>query len=167
MVAKNIDLMNNFIQLKSDLNNVKLNLAERTAEMEKSRIVKTAQIYRELPVVEPQVAPDFDKKLESAVVLIGARHSFDCSIIGSQPFEIQWSKNGINLDNDPNWSMLFNEKTGMCSLVLHRATSDDNALFSCKVTNELGLAETSAYLKVKGKSPLNLLNDQNNLLIND
>ncbi len=148
VVSKNIDLLNNFIQLKSDINVLRTNLGEKSVEKERKLM---SQIYREQPPTEPQQAPDFEKKLESAIVLTGSRHLFECLAIGSQPFQINWSKNGVELVNSSNLTMSFNEKTGICQLILHEANLNDNALFSCKVSNDLGLAETSAYLKVKGK----------------
>ena len=147
VVIKTIDLKDKFVKLKTDINEVKTQLNVETQTIEPPK--RISQIYRELPAIEPLIPPDFVKKLESAIVLLGSRHYFECIVSGSQPMEIQWTKNEAILRNGPNYKISFNEKTGVCLLVINETNLHDNALFACRVTNELGLAETSAYVKVK------------------
>ncbi len=129
--------------MKKDVETAKINLNEK---------VKVSQIYHEAPAVEPDLAPDIKKKLESCIVLDGSKYTFECIVIGTLPFEIKWFKNGTQLDQkDEKYSFNFDDKTGSISLVIKKVTTNENALFSCRVINELGMAETSAYLKVKGK----------------
>lgn len=156
VVTKNVDLINNCIQLKEDVEKIKVNF---TVEQEKSK-VKSSQIYHESPAIEPDVAPDFKRKLESAIVLSGSKHSFECVAEGSLPLEILWFKNGVELETTDLYLTSFDEKSGQITLFIKNATANDNALFSCRITNELGMAETSAFLKVKdlvkpqGSAPL-------------
>jgi hypothetical protein len=112
---------------------------------------KASQIYHEAPAVEPDIAPDMIKRLESSIVLDGSKCILECIAVGNRPFEIKWFKNGIEInDKNQNYVFNFNDKTGSIALVINKITKNDNALFSCRVINKLGMAETSAYLKVKG-----------------
>lgn len=148
--------------MKADVEGVKGRMAEKSQQQQQQQqeTKRTSQIYRELPPVEPKVAPDFERKLESAVVLQGTRHCFECVVRGSQPLGIEWLKNGMVLSNSARTSISYVEQTGACLLTIHEADVGDNALFACRVSGELGLAETSAYLKVKeqvkprGSAPL-------------
>jgi hypothetical protein len=137
--AKNIELQNNFIDLKKNLN--------EQIENEKAKI----KIYDEAPAVEFDIAPNIEKTLESSIVLEGSRYIFECKAVGTRPFNIKWFKNGVELNDNENYSFNYDDKTGCIVLIINRVTKSENALFSCRVTNELGMAETSAYLKVKGK----------------
>lgn len=141
-------MLNNLIELKNSLETLRVSMLE--SEKAAATKIKTCQLYLDSEAVEKDTAPDFERKLESAIIFAGSRHTFECILIGTQPFEIKWFKNGISVDNFENISSNFNETTCLASLTIENATLNDNALFSCKVVNDLGLAETSAFLKVKG-----------------
>jgi hypothetical protein len=120
-------------------------------ENEKLKQIKTSQLYHDSEALEIDTAPDFKKKLESAIVLASSKHTFECTVTGTQPFEIKWFKNGIEIDTlAANISSSFNETLGLLQLIIHNTQLSDNALFSCRVVNDLGMAETNAFLKVKG-----------------
>ena len=157
MVTKNIDLCNNFIQLKTDFEEAKKELNEKETEKVK---LKTSQIYLESPIVEQELPPDFTKRLESAIAFLGSKHSFECIFSGTPPLTVKWFKNGVEIEPSSNLMITYDEKNGICVLTLNDVSHNDNALFACRVNNELGMAETSAYLKVKeiskpkGSAPL-------------
>ncbi len=152
ITTRNIDLLNNFIELKDHSETSRVTLNEKLIENEiKSKQQRTSQIYHDSPMVEPELPPDFVKRLESAIVLTSSSHTFECIVTGTRPFEIKWFKNGIELQESKNFSINFNEDSGSISLVIQNANHNDNALFTCRINNQLGQAETSAFLKVKGK----------------
>lgn len=63
---------------------------------------------------------------------------------------IKWFKNGCEIDvKSPNYSASFDESTGKSSLEIRKCDLNETALFSCRVSNALGMAESSAFLKVK------------------
>jgi titin len=72
-------------------------------------------------------------------------------VSGSSPLEISWIKDGFGLieETTPNFSMNFDKNTGLCSLHIIKCGFNDSGLYSCKAKNAAGMAETSAYLKVK------------------
>ena len=161
MVTKNIDLCNNFFQLKDNFDKVKIELSEKAIEVEKVKL-KTSQIYFQPPAVEPDYAPDFKKRLDSAIAFVGSKHSFECTLTGTPPITITWFKNNAEIVPSPvnNVTITYDEPNGVCVLTINVVSQSDNGLFACRASNELGMAETSAYLKVrepakpKGSAPL-------------
>ena len=160
IVAKNVDILNNLIQLKTETERLKSTIAKPPPPVQKS-----SQVYHELPLEEPERPPDFRKRLESAIVFTGSKHCFECAVEGTRPFTIQWFQNGMEIDQkglelNKNLELSVDEINGLTSLTLKNAAVNDSSLFSCRVSNELGTAETSAYLKVKdyfkpkGSAPL-------------
>lgn len=141
VVTKNIDLMNNLVQLKEDVENIKDKSVQK---------IKTSQIYHESSVLDDQIAPNFIKKLESAVVIKGSEYLFECVAEGTLPFEVNWLKNGVEIENGKDFILTSNDYN--LSLLIKKAQMEDNALFSCRIVNDLGMAETSAFLKVKEPS---------------
>ncbi len=140
--------------MKKNVEAIKTSLIEKFEQQKKESEkvkIKTSQIYLESPALEPEIPPDIKKRLESVIVLDGSKHVFECLAIGTKPFEIKWFKNGVELGHeDSNYSFGYDDRTGSISLTINQVDSNENALFSCRVTNDLGMAETSAYLKVKG-----------------
>jgi hypothetical protein len=156
IVTKNFELLNNLIEIKAETETLKANIVEKTAK----NGTKMSQLYHELLVEEPEAPPDFKKRLESAIVFTGSKHTFECVVDGTRPFTVTWLQDGQELSSDNNRTICFDEASGTTSLTLLNANQNDNSLFSCRVVNELGTAETSAYLKVKdyfkpkGSAPL-------------
>ena len=144
-------MLNNFIELKDHTEASRVTLNEKLIENEIKSKQRTSQIYHDSPMIEPELPPDFVKRLESAIVLTSSSHTFECIVAGTRPFDIKWYKNGIELQEGKKFSINFNEDSGFISSVIQNANQSDNALFTCRINNELGQAETSAFLKVKGK----------------
>lgn len=146
-MTKHVELRKKLVQLKEEFQEVKFTLVNDSNEKLK---LKTSQIYHDSEAVEKESPPDFKKKLESAIVLAGSKHSFECIVVGTEPLEVKWFKNGVEIHNSDTILTSYNKSTGAISITILNANINDNALYSCKVSNELGVAETSAYLKVKG-----------------
>lgn len=132
-------MLNSFIELKDK---------QQSAEIEPKTKKRTSQIYHESALADSE-SPDFSKKLESTVVLNGFKHSFECIVNEAPEMTIKWYKNGIELQNTEQTLISYDNKTGLCTLLIPEANLNDNALYSCKASNYFGMAETSAYLKVK------------------
>jgi hypothetical protein len=75
-------------------------------------------------------------------------------VSGSSPLEITWTKDGFGLieETTPNFKTHFNKQTGLCSLSVIKCDMNESGLYSCKAKNAAGMAETSAYLKIKEES---------------
>ena len=143
-------MLNSFIELKEK---------QKAAEIEPKAKKRTSQIYHESALADTE-SPDFVKKLESTVVLNGSKHSFECIVNEAPDMTIRWYKNGVELLSSDQSLTNYDKKSGVCTLSMPEVNLNDNALYSCKVSNYFGMAETSAYLKVKeavkskGSAPL-------------
>lgn len=74
VVTKNIELSNSFIQLKSDMQNIKDQITKKLEESKKEIVQSKTSIYHITPMNEELIAPDFTKhRLESAIVKEGNR----------------------------------------------------------------------------------------------
>lgn len=62
--------------------------------------------------------------------------------------EITWSKEGLSIENNPDYQTLFDN--GVCKLRIDEVFAEDSARFVCRATNAAGTAETSAVLSVIG-----------------
>ena len=122
---------------------------QQSVENEPKTKKRTSQIYHESALADYE-SPDFVKKLESTIVLNGLKHSFECIVNEAPDMTIQWYKNGVELHNTSEQTLIsYDQKTGLCTLLMPEVNLNDNALYSCKASNYFGMAETSAYLKVK------------------
>lgn len=61
---------------------------------------------------------------------------------------VQWFKNEINIDDSPDHAITYNN--GEAVLKFLEIIPDDKAIYTCKATNKLGQASTSANLEVEG-----------------
>lgn len=148
IVTKNVELKNNLIQLKNDFQEVKFTLINDEGEKVK---LMTSQIYHDSEAIEKETPPDFTRKMESAIVLAGGKHCFECVVVGSEPREVKWFKNGVEIFDSETIVTSYIQTTGAISITISNANVSDNGLYACRVSNNMGLAETSAFLKVKGK----------------
>lgn len=157
IVTKNVELLNNLIQLKSDTESLKQSTLAETRAPSRPR---SCQLYHDQPIEDIERPPDFKKRLESAVVFVGSRHIFECFLDGCPFPEVKWFFNGQEITDNSDFEIVIDEKTGQTSLTLRQAKLEHSSAFSCRIANDLGTAETSAYLKVKehfkprGSAPL-------------
>lgn len=140
------------MQLKNEFQEAKTSLVNEADEKSKRR---TSQMYHDSEAVEKDSAPDFTRKLESVIVLEGSKHCFECIVVGTEPRQVQWLKNGQEIYDSEKVLTSYSKSTGAISLSINSASQEDNALYACRVSNNLGMAETSAFLKVKGKLTIN------------
>ena len=63
--------------------------------------------------------------------------------------EIEWLKDNVSIMSNPDYGTAF--ENGKCSLTIEETFTEDTSLFTCKATNAVGFAETSAQLVVKGE----------------
>lgn len=102
--------------------------------------------------VEQKVSPEFTIPLNDATVQEGEKFTFECRLIGYPIPEVVWYKDGISILNNPDYLTTFHQ--GICTLTIEETFAEDSARFTCKAFNNLGSAETSAMLTVKGNKIL-------------
>ena len=151
VVDKNVLLVNSLNSLREEVEKMKVTIEQRIQpEIVDVPKLRTSQIYRDSPIVDAEQTPDFKKRLESAILFAGSKHVFECFVVGSQPLELKWLKNGEEIVSSAKYSIKHELDSGQSTLTIGEVDSNDNALFACRASNNLGMAETSAYLRVKG-----------------
>lgn len=73
--------------------------------------------------------------------------TFECKVDSDQVPEIRWYKDNLPLTS-PDYETSFSD--GTATLTIDETFSEDTARYTCRFTNEAGMAESSAYLTVKG-----------------
>uniref|UniRef100_A0A1I8PBC8 Ig-like domain-containing protein n=1 Tax=Stomoxys calcitrans TaxID=35570 RepID=A0A1I8PBC8_STOCA len=92
-------------------------------------------------------SPVFVKPLKDAVTREGDKFTFECEVTGSPEPSIEWYKDGILIQNNPDYKTSFDK--GLCRLVIEETFAADSARFSCRASNLVGNATTNAVLSVR------------------
>ncbi|XP_046754019.1 uncharacterized protein LOC124416756 isoform X6 [Diprion similis] len=97
------------------------------------------------------IPPQFTLPLNNATIQEGERLTFECRLIGFPVPEVIWYKDGISIQNNPDYLTSYDQ--GICTLTIEETFAEDSAQFVCKAFNSAGSAETVATLTVKETSP--------------
>lgn len=65
-----------------------------------------------------------------------------------EPEKVTWYKDNISIDNNPDYQT--SKINNQYRLTIEETFVEDSAKFTCRVENDSGFSETSAYLSVKG-----------------
>lgn len=65
-----------------------------------------------------------------------------------EPTSVTWYKDNISIDNNPDYQT--SNINNQYILTIEETFVEDSAKFTCRVENDTGFSETSAYLSVKG-----------------
>lgn len=63
--------------------------------------------------------------------------------------QVTWLKDNMSIDSNLDYHTKV-EEGGLCSLTIDETFTEDSACFTCRATNPLGFAETTALLTVRG-----------------
>ncbi|KAL1455864.1 hypothetical protein WDU94_000636, partial [Cyamophila willieti] len=100
--------------------------------------------------VQPR-APVFVEPLRNSVVEEGAKFTFKCKVSGFPTPDISWHKDGLSIENNPDYQTSF--LNDVCSLTIDETFAEDSAKFSCVAKNSAGVAETYAFLSITECEP--------------
>ena len=75
------------------------------------------------------------------------RFTFECRVESDTVPEVRWYKDNLPLTS-PDYETKYDR--GLATLTIEEIFSEDTARYTCRVTNQAGTAESSAYLTVKG-----------------
>lgn len=92
-------------------------------------------------------SPIFVKPLKDAVTRENEKFTFECEVTGSPDPTIDWFKDGILIQNNPDYKTSYDK--GLCRLVIEETFAADSARFTCRASNLVGNAATSASLSVR------------------
>lgn len=99
--------------------------------------------------------PTFVQPLKDATITEGARFSFKCQVTGNPEPSVEWFKDGRSLQNNPDYRQTL--ENGECTLTIDDPFAEDSARFSCKASNSVGAADTTALLTVQDSAEIEML----------
>lgn len=95
-------------------------------------------------LIRERVAPFIVENLTNIEVNSSGKILLDCKVNGTPWPKIDWLKNGVPVL--PASGIFFENNT----LIIERAKKEDEGLYLCKATNELGEVSTAAFITVEG-----------------
>lgn len=167
LYSDNIKLFQSFFKLKSDLKLLNDQLKQQKDDIEKMQLKDNIlKIQNEKYIVETKIeqmqqqietqksmeqlykAPIFTQPLCDATIQEGDKFTFECYVIGYPEPMVEWFKDGMSIQNNPDY-LTINNKQGLCTLSIEETFTEDSARFMCKASNSIGVTETTAILSVK------------------
>uniref|UniRef100_A0A8C6N8T2 receptor protein-tyrosine kinase n=1 Tax=Melopsittacus undulatus TaxID=13146 RepID=A0A8C6N8T2_MELUD len=95
-------------------------------------------------LVRAKAAPYVIQNLTDLEVNISGKIILECKVGGTPEPQITWRKNGYPISAASGISMENN------TLVIERVKKDDEGLYECKASNDMGQDSTSAFIKIQG-----------------
>lgn len=95
---------------------------------------------------EQLIPPSFVKLLQPENAKEGNEFQFDCKVEGNPLPTVQWFKNHECIDNSPDYVITYNN--GDAVLKFEKINLLDKGEYTCKATNEVGTAQSTASLSV-------------------
>ncbi|XP_027749616.1 vascular endothelial growth factor receptor kdr-like isoform X3 [Empidonax traillii] len=95
-------------------------------------------------LVRAKAAPFVIQNLTDLEVNISGKILLECRVSGTPEPQVTWRKNGYPISAASGISMENN------TLVIERVKKDDEGLYECRASNELGQDSTSAFIKIQG-----------------
>uniref|UniRef100_A0A4Y0BLD6 Ig-like domain-containing protein n=1 Tax=Anopheles funestus TaxID=62324 RepID=A0A4Y0BLD6_ANOFN len=117
---------------------------EQIHEVITSSTLSTSQPEASLRVIQP---------LADVCVQEGQRVRLQCVVAGVPDPTIEWYKNGISVQGNPDYRTSFDPASGVCTLMIDETVTADSADILCRVANEAGIADTTARLLVTEAPP--------------
>uniref|UniRef100_A0A0K8S6A5 Ig-like domain-containing protein n=2 Tax=Lygus hesperus TaxID=30085 RepID=A0A0K8S6A5_LYGHE len=129
--------------------NIRTETATPVPPVEEERLKKSPSPPLKKIKVQEQasaVPPYFTSTLVNSSVEEGKRFTFQCRVTGNPVPDIVWEKDGIPIQNNPDYQVKFED--GLCSLTIEETFAEDTAKYTCRGHNDAGIAETSGYLSI-------------------
>ncbi|XP_076471204.1 twitchin-like [Babylonia areolata] len=93
--------------------------------------------------------PQVVQKLMPQVVTSGEKVEFVIKVSGTEPLNIQWTRNGQVITSSARYSISYDK--GTCRLHIPAAAPEDSGNYGISLKNEWGTASSTASLQVKEK----------------
>lgn len=108
---------------------------------------KNVKFFAEIAPEHQLSPPTFVKELSASTARKGNTHLLECTVTGNPLPTVQWYKNETNIDDSPDYAITYNN--GEAVVKFDEVVAEDAANYSCKATNRLGQASTTAKLEVE------------------
>lgn len=93
-------------------------------------------------------APIFLKDLKNLPLKPGSQIILEARVVGYPEPQVEWLKNGSSLNNY-RAKTEYDNRTGICVLIIPQMFIDDIGEYTCRATNTYGVAESSAKLMAR------------------
>ncbi|KAL3275186.1 hypothetical protein HHI36_019955 [Cryptolaemus montrouzieri] len=100
---------------------------------------------------EQLIPPSFSKLLEPGCIKEGSPFQFQCKVEGNPLPDVQWYKNQECIDYVPGYHITYNN--GEAILKFDSVDLKDKAEYTCKATNQVGIAQSTASLSITPAIP--------------
>ncbi|TEA23917.1 hypothetical protein DBR06_SOUSAS7310070, partial [Sousa chinensis] len=100
--------------------------------------------------------PVFTKELQSISASKGQAAVLECRVRGTPPLQVQWFRQGSEIQDSPDFRILQKSKERglshhpqeICTLVIAETFPEDAGIFTCSASNDYGSATSTAQLVV-------------------
>ncbi|XP_062908156.1 titin-like [Mobula hypostoma] len=99
-------------------------------------------------IVSLKEPPSFIKKIENITTFVGNSTCFQCLVTGSEPLSISWMKDNVNIKEDENISISF--ENNLAVLTFAAVEAKDGGKYICQAKNDAGVEKSFATLIVTG-----------------
>lgn len=106
--------------------------------------------YLFLILLGAQYLPRFVKEITDKEIVRGDTVIFECTYEGTPNPDVVWYKNDKLLTATKNVKIQYKQNKTTCTI--RKVTQEDEGIYICKATSDIGLAVTKAKLTVKGTS---------------
>nr|XP_029725941.1 muscle M-line assembly protein unc-89-like isoform X7 [Aedes albopictus] len=104
------------------------------------------QVHEIVTTSEPPPSLSVPQPLSDVCVQEGQRAQLQCVIFGHPTPTIEWFKDGISIQNNPDYKTTFDN--GLCCLTIDETVTADSAEYLCRAINDAGIADSPARLIV-------------------
>lgn len=144
-------------RVKADFDGDVASLSFRAAEIDDEGDYKciaqnelgTASCSAELLVNEADRKPEFTEVMKDIEVAENEEGRFDVRLTGSPKPAVQWLKETDKIEDAGKYILIDDEEDNLFSLVIDDVSPDEAGTYTCKATNNVGVAACKAELKLK------------------
>ncbi|XP_060064415.1 titin-like, partial [Ylistrum balloti] len=146
LFVSNQDLMTSAQQMDAEIAKIHQTLVQAQMAPPVQEDVVPMEVTVTASAAVAKQPPKITLHLRDAEVMEGEKVTLECQVQSELPPEVTWYKDNLPL-NSPDYETKFN--LGCATLTIEETFSEDTARYTCRFTNEVGVAESSSYLHVR------------------
>ncbi|KAK0423255.1 hypothetical protein QR680_008049 [Steinernema hermaphroditum] len=120
-----------------------------TYSCQATNVAGKAETSASVTVLEKMTGPEFVKKLMPIQVKESQNAQFEVTVTGKPEPKITWYKDEQPIEADGSHIVTRREEKGQYTMIINQARLEDVGTYSCRATNEFGMAESKASFGVQ------------------